>query len=96
MIGGGVIATELASSMVDLGVNVTIVEVADDILLTEIDDTRELLKSHLENQDINIITKAKIKTMIKLKLYLMVKMTSASTRYLSRQVDNRIHKWLKI
>ena len=62
MIGGGVIATELASSMADLGVNVTIVEVADDILLTEIDDTRELLKSHLENQDINIITKAKIKT----------------------------------
>ena len=39
MIGGGVIATELASSMADLGVNVTIVEVADDILLTEIDDT---------------------------------------------------------
>ena len=61
VIGGGVIATELASSMADLGVNVTIVEVADDILLTEIDDTRELLKAHLENQGINIITKAKIK-----------------------------------
>ena len=70
VIGGGVIATELASSMADLGVNVTIVEVADDILLTEIDDTRELLKSHLENQDINIITKAKIKTVDQTKIVL--------------------------
>ena len=70
MIGGGVIATELASSMADLGVKVTIVEVADDILLTEIDDTRELLKAHLENQGINIITKAKIKTVDKTKIVL--------------------------
>ena len=50
--------------------NVTIVEVADDILLTEIDDTRELLKAHLENQGINIITKAKIKTVDKTKIVL--------------------------
>lgn len=70
VIGGGVIATELASSMADLGVKVTIVEVADDILLTEIDDTRELLKAHLENQGINIITKAKIKTVDKTKIVL--------------------------
>ena len=36
VIGGGVIATELASSMADLGVNVTIVEVADDIYLLKL------------------------------------------------------------
>ena len=38
----GVIATELASSMADLGVRVTIIEVADDILLTEINETRNV------------------------------------------------------
>ena len=35
------IATELASSMADLGVRVTIIEVADDILLTEINETEK-------------------------------------------------------
>lgn len=60
VIGGGVIATELASSMADLGVKVTIIEVADDILLTEIEEVREILKNHLKQQGIQIITKAKI------------------------------------
>lgn len=60
VIGGGVIATELASSMADLGVKVTIVEVADDILLTEIDEVRALLREHLESQGIEIITSADI------------------------------------
>ena len=55
VIGGGVIATELASSMADLGVDVTIVEVANDILLTEIEEVRELLKSHLDQQGLSLI-----------------------------------------
>lgn len=71
VIGGGVIATELASSMADLGVQVTIVEVADDILLTEIEEVRELLKQHLDSQGIKVITQAQIENvsqgLIKLK-----------------------------
>ena len=59
IIGGGVIATELASSMADLGVEVTIIEVNEDILLTEIEEVRELLKD-LKNQSIRILTGAKI------------------------------------
>lgn len=55
VIGGGVIATELASSMADLGVKVTIVEVADDILLTEIDEVRALLREHLESQGLKLL-----------------------------------------
>ena len=60
IIGGGVIATELASSMADLGVKVTMIEVNEDILLTEIEEVRELLKDHLKNQSIRILTGAKI------------------------------------
>ncbi len=70
VIGGGVIATELASSMADLGVEVTIVEVAKDILLTEIDEVRTLLKAHLENQGIRIITQAEIEKVTKDKIHL--------------------------
>lgn len=60
IIGGGVIATELASSMADLGVEVTMIEVNEDILLTEIEEVRELLKDYLKNQSIRILTSAKI------------------------------------
>lgn len=60
IIGGGVIATELASSMADLGVEVTMIEVNEDILLTEIEEVRELLKDHLKNQSIRVLTGAKI------------------------------------
>lgn len=70
VIGGGVIATELASSMADLGVDVTIVEVANDILLTEIEEVRELLKSHLDQQGIKMITNAKINNVSKSKVVL--------------------------
>lgn len=60
IIGGGVIATELASSMADLGVKVTMIEVNEDILLTEIEVVRERLKAHLKSQKIKILTSAKI------------------------------------
>ncbi|AYU54313.1 dihydrolipoyl dehydrogenase [Staphylococcus debuckii] len=61
VIGGGVIATEIASSMADLGVNVTLLEVAKDILLTETKEIRSILKEHLEEQGINIVTNCEIK-----------------------------------
>lgn len=60
VIGGGVIATEIASSMADLGVKVTIIEVADDILLTETKEVRSVLKEHLDSQDITILTQCTI------------------------------------
>ena len=46
--------------MADLGVEVTMIEVNEDILLTEIEEVRELLKDHLKNQSIRILTGAKI------------------------------------
>ncbi|UXV35199.1 dihydrolipoyl dehydrogenase [Staphylococcus sp. IVB6181] len=60
VIGGGVIATEIASSMADLGVEVSIIEIADDILLTETDEIRSILKAHLESQGINVLTQCNI------------------------------------
>ena len=51
VIGGGVIAAELASSMADLGVKVTIVEVADDILLTEIDEVSAVERTFRVTRD---------------------------------------------
>lgn len=60
IIGGGVIATELASSMADLGVKVTMIEVAEDILLTEIEEVRTMLKKQLKSQNISIHTNINI------------------------------------
>lgn len=61
IIGGGVISVELATAMAALEVKVTIVEVANDILLTEDEDARHVVKKHLKKQNIDIITKADIK-----------------------------------
>ena len=61
IIGGGVISVELATAMAALEVKVTIVEVANDILLTEDEDARHVVKKHLQQQKIDIITKADIK-----------------------------------
>ncbi|GAB3055069.1 dihydrolipoyl dehydrogenase [Virgibacillus ainsalahensis] len=61
IIGGGVIAVELASAMASFGTKVTIVEVAADILLTEERDVRKSLKKKLLEQNIQIVTKADIK-----------------------------------
>lgn len=46
--------------MADLGVEVTIIEVNEDILLTEIKEVRELIKDHLESQNIKVLTNSKI------------------------------------
>lgn len=61
IIGGGVISVELATAMAGLGIKVTIIEVADDILLTEDADARNVVKRYLKQQNVKIMTKADIK-----------------------------------
>lgn len=56
IIGGGVIAVELAFAMAPLGVDVTILEVAADILLTEDEDVRKVLKQKLASLHITVHT----------------------------------------
>lgn len=60
VIGGGVIAVELAFAMRPLGVKVNLIEVAPDILLTEDEDERQLLKGKLQAMEIDVTIQAKI------------------------------------
>lgn len=60
IIGGGVIAVELAFAMRPLGSEVTLIEVAPDILLTEDEEARKVVKSQLQKMGIKIYTQAKI------------------------------------
>ncbi len=60
IIGGGVIAVELAFAMAPLGTKVTIIEVADNILLTEDPDARKIIQDQLRKKNIETITKAEI------------------------------------
>ncbi|MFC5587391.1 dihydrolipoyl dehydrogenase [Sporosarcina soli] len=60
IIGGGIIAVELAFAMAPLGTKVTIIEVADDILLTEDPDARKIIHDQLRKKNIETITKAEI------------------------------------
>ncbi|WP_085992137.1 dihydrolipoyl dehydrogenase [Oceanobacillus senegalensis] len=59
-IGGGVIAVELAFALKKFGVEVTIIEVAPDILLTIDHDARNTIKNKLKNIGIDIVTNASI------------------------------------
>ncbi|WP_202589398.1 FAD-dependent oxidoreductase, partial [Tetragenococcus koreensis] len=70
IIGGGVIGVELAFAMAPLGTSVTIVEVADDILMTEDDEARTLIKKRLKELSVSVITKATIKEVKEKTLYL--------------------------
>lgn len=60
IVGGGVIGVEMAQAFAPLGAKVTLVEVADDILMTEDQSARKLVEKHLKQEGITIITKAKI------------------------------------
>ncbi|MER2192552.1 MAG: dihydrolipoyl dehydrogenase [Solibacillus sp.] len=60
IVGGGVIAVELAFAMAALNVEVTIIEVAKDILLTEDVDVRQLLKGKLQSLNITVKTGVEI------------------------------------
>lgn len=59
-IGGGVIGVELAYALKSFGVDVTIIEVAPDILLTVDKEARAIVKRKLASMGIKIITKATI------------------------------------
>src|SRR5699024_12131432 len=48
IIGGGVIAVELAFAMEALGVEVTMLEVAKEILLTEDEDARKIINQNIK------------------------------------------------
>ncbi|AYW49804.1 dihydrolipoyl dehydrogenase [Tetragenococcus halophilus] len=61
IIGGGVIAVELAFAMQPLGVKVNLIEVAPDILLTEDPATRQTIKKKLQQMAIDVVVQAKIK-----------------------------------
>jgi len=61
IIGGGVIAVELASALALMNVHVTIIEVAEDILLSEDKEARGIVKKRLQKNGIDIITNTKIK-----------------------------------
>src|SRR5699024_5495053 len=60
IIGGGVISVELATAMAVLGTKVTIIEVANDILLTEDPEARKTVKDQMIKQGIEIFSGAEI------------------------------------
>ena len=60
IIGGGVIGIEWASLLIDLGVQVTVVENSEDILMTEDKDIRKQVRSSLHHRGVNFITGANI------------------------------------
>ncbi|MCM3163305.1 dihydrolipoyl dehydrogenase [Metabacillus litoralis] len=60
IIGGGVIGIELAFAMAPLGTKVTVIEAADDILLTEDDEARTIIKKKMNQLEITYYTKAQI------------------------------------
>lgn len=70
IIGGGVIAVELAFALKTFGVEVTIIEVAPDILLTIDSDARNTIKNKLQNIGINIVTNANIQEVMDQKVIL--------------------------
>ena len=91
IIGGGVIASEIASSMADLDVDVTILEKGDSILSSEIKEIRDHLSTYLKQQGVNIITNSETKKVNAKTLKLMEKMVLRKyhTRHYSlRQDDN--------
>lgn len=60
IIGGGVIAIELAFAMQPLGVQVTVIEVASDILLTEDGGARSIIKKKMKKMGMTVETGAQI------------------------------------
>src|SRR5699024_12783809 len=60
IIGGGVIGLEWASLLQDLGVQVTVVESAESILIHEDDDIRKEVQASLEKRGVRFLTKASV------------------------------------
>lgn len=61
IIGGGVIAIEVAFAMAPLGVKVTVIEVAPEILLTEEAEARHVIQKKLKKMGVMIYQGAQIK-----------------------------------
>ena len=55
IVGGGVIATELASAMADLSVHVTILESGDNILRSEDKDVQASIRKLLDHQGVRLL-----------------------------------------
>src|SRR5690625_2780353 len=60
IIGGGVIGIEWASLLIDLGVQVTVVENSEDILMTEDKDIRKQVRNSLRHRGVKFITGANV------------------------------------
>lgn len=60
IIGGGVIGIEWASLLTDLGVEVTVIEFASDILMAEDKEVRQLLKKSLSKRHVTFYTDAAV------------------------------------
>ena len=61
IIGGGVIGIEMATIYSNLGAQVTIVELLDDVLTTEDPDVRKTMRSMLKQRKVDVHLKAKAK-----------------------------------
>ena len=61
IIGGGVIGIEMATIYINLGCNVTIIELLDDILMTEDRDIRLTMRELLKKRGADVYLKAKAK-----------------------------------
>ncbi|MGO2083691.1 dihydrolipoyl dehydrogenase [Vagococcus sp.] len=61
IIGGGVIGIELAFAMAPLGVEVTVVEVAPEILMTEDEEARTIIRQKLKKMQVKVLEKVQIK-----------------------------------
>lgn len=60
IVGGGVIGVEMAQAFAPLGTKVTLIEVADDILMTEDKAARQIVEKQLKKEGIQVIKQAKI------------------------------------
>jgi dihydrolipoamide dehydrogenase len=61
ILGGGVIAVEFATLFNSLGTKVTVLQRSDEILKNEDSDVKALIKRHLEETGVNIITGTSLK-----------------------------------
>ena len=67
VVGSGAIGTEFASFYLDMGVEVTLVEVLDRILPVEDEEISAFMKKALEKKGMNILTSAKVQDLKKAK-----------------------------
>ena len=65
IIGGGVIGIEMASIYLNLGVDVTILELLPDILATEDRDIRLVMRRLLKRRGAQLFTQAKVKEIVR-------------------------------